>query len=202
MENDLICSSIRGATHRLILLHGWGADAEDLMPLGQELSNAFKRRRLEVIALRAPYEHPGGFGRQWYGLFPSDWAAVPLAIDDLQMRIKVICSNSIALEKTVILGFSQGGAMALAAGTAMPLAGVIGCSAYPHPNWTPSKTSPPVLLLHGKKDDVVPCDASRRIMSFLKANQSEADLVLFDGGHEIKQELFPRIRFALEKWLI
>ena len=202
MENDVISISAPGATHRLILLHGWGADAEDLLPLGQELIRGSREKKIELLAFRAPHKHPGGFGRQWYGLFPPDWASVPFAINDLQIRIKALSSSSIALEKTVILGFSQGGAMALAAGSELPLAGLIGCSSYPHPNWVLSETSPPILLLHGMQDEIVPIEASRKILSSLKKKKLDVDFLEFQGGHEIPQETLPRIQRALNNWLV
>ena len=37
LDEDLICIEQPQATHRLVLLHGWGADAEDLIPLGRDL---------------------------------------------------------------------------------------------------------------------------------------------------------------------
>jgi hypothetical protein len=43
----------------------------------------------------------------------------------------------------VLFGFSQGGAMALDSGCALPIAGLISCSGYPHPNLgSPTATSP------------------------------------------------------------
>jgi len=202
MENDLICVTPSGATHRLILLHGWGADAEDLMSLGEELIKGGIEQKLELLAFNAPHRHPGGVGRQWYGLFPPDWVSVPSAINDLKIRIKALCKNSIALEKTVILGFSQGGAMALAVGSELPLAGLIGCSSYPHPNWVPSDSSPPILLLHGIQDEIVPIEASRKIHSSFKRKKLDVDFVEFEGGHEIPQGILPRIQLALKNWLV
>ncbi len=202
MSNELICVSVPGATHRLILLHGWGADADDLVPLGQKLINKVVNRKVELVSFRAPQSHSGGYGRQWYGLFPPDWEAVPFAIKDLQIRIEAICKNSIPIEKTAILGFSQGGAMAISTGSDLPLAGLIGCSAYPHPGWLPSKTCPPTLLLHGRQDEIVPFDAAKKIFGFLQKNNIDSQLCLFDGGHEIPEEFYETIEICLKKWFI
>jgi phospholipase/carboxylesterase len=202
MENDLICVRAPGATHRLILLHGWGADAEDLIPLGQELIKGIPEKKIELLSIRAPNKHPDGFGRQWYGLFPPDWSAVPSAVIDLQIRIKALCSTSISLEKTVMLGFSQGGAMAIASGSDLPMAGLIGCSAYPHPDWNPPEQSPPVLLVHGRQDEVVPYDAARKLLISFSTKKSDTDLVVFEGGHEIPPELLLNIQLFLEKWFV
>ncbi len=201
MNDDLLCVNSQDASHRLVLLHGWGADAEDLIPLGRELSHR-SNKALEVVALRAPHPHDQGIGRQWYGLFPADWAAVPKAISDLQDRLKALASSSIPLQKTVLLGFSQGGAMALASGCSLPLAGLIGCSAYPHPGWIPPHQRPAVFLTHGNKDEVVPSLASEQLMKSLNTNELEVELFRFDGGHEIPQEIMPSFLRVLNNWLI
>jgi len=202
MENDLICISPKGATHRLLLLHGWGADADDLIPLGQDLIKRIPKRDIELVSLRAPQNHPEGYGRQWYGLFPPNWSEVPLAISDLKTRIKLICKEQISFEKTVVLGFSQGGAMALAVGTEMPLAGLIGCSAYPHPNWMPPNQSPAVLLLHGVQDEVVPIQAAKALAASLQRNQVDVETCFFEGGHEIQPKTMEIIQRSLLKWFV
>ena len=203
MDRDFIyAGASKDATHRLLLLHGWGADVNDLVPLGEELRQGLSGINLELVALRAPEKHPEGSGRQWYGLFPPQWAQVPFAINDLQRRIKFFSRVSIPLEKTVILGFSQGGAMALAAGLDLPIAGVVACSAYPHPNWVPPKQSPPIFLTHGLNDEVVPYEASRKLIGALRDNELDVELDVFDGGHQIPLEMIPRIQSILLKWFI
>jgi len=52
------------ADQRLVVLHGWGADADDLLDLGAMLVGP----EVQVVALRAPHPHPGGVGCQWYDL--------------------------------------------------------------------------------------------------------------------------------------
>ena len=148
MEKELFCVPSENASHRLILLHGWGADAEDLIPLGHSLLKEIDKN-VELISLRAPQIHPQGLGRQWYKLSPVDWIDAQKAENLLNVRLRAISNEQIPLEKTVLLGFSQGGAMALSAGVYLPLAGLIGCSSYPHPSFEPPRESPPVFLALG-----------------------------------------------------
>ena len=116
------------ASRRLVLLHGWGADADDLLELGQELVDG----TVSVVALRAPQAHPGGFGRQWYPLSPSpEWQQLPLARQALRERLERL-AESVPLQNTALLGFSQGAAMAVDAAADLPLAALIACSGYPH----------------------------------------------------------------------
>jgi phospholipase/carboxylesterase len=200
MAADLICQPSAPARARLVLLHGWGADAGDLMPLGQSLAEAIATP-LELVALQAPQLQTQGSGRQWYGLFPADWAAVPAAVEALKERINNLSSGEIPLEATVLLGFSQGGAMAIAAGCDLPLAGLIACSAYPHPNWQAPVIRPPVLLLHGRNDDVVPYSAAVALNNDLSQGDQTCDVFSFDNGHAIPVNAQAEMKKALKRWL-
>ena len=103
----------RQAGHRLVLLHGWGADADDLLDFGSELLGADPASlNLSVVALRAPLPHPGGYGRQWYDLQQPEWPQLPQARRDLRQRLLAL-GLSVPLERTSLLGFSQGAAMAI-----------------------------------------------------------------------------------------
>jgi phospholipase/carboxylesterase len=200
MAADLISQPSAPARARLVLLHGWGADAGDLMPLGQSLAEAIATP-LELVALQAPQLQTQGSGRQWYGLFPADWAAVPAAVEELKERINNLSSGEIPLEATVLLGFSQGGAMAVAAGCDLPLAGLIACSAYPHPNWQAPVIRPPVLLLHGRNDDVVPYSAAVALNNDLSQGDQTCDVFSFDNGHAIPVNAQAEMKKALKRWL-
>jgi len=200
MAADLLCQPSAPARARLVLLHGWGADAGDLLPLGQALAEAIATP-LELVALQAPQLQTQGSGRQWYGLFPADWAAVPAAVEALKERINNLSSGEIPVEATVLLGFSQGGAMAVAAGCDLPLAGLIACSAYPHPNWQAPVIRPPVLLLHGRNDDVVPYSAAVALNNDLSQGDQTCDVFSFDNGHAIPVNAQAEMKKALKRWL-
>ena len=200
MSDSVIHTGPEPGRIRLVLLHGWGADAGDLMPLGDELASALEIP-VDCVGLQAPQPHPGGQGKQWYGLFPADWRAVPAAVSHLRSRIEELDLETIPLSKTILIGFSQGGAMALHVGCSLPLAGVIGCSAYPHPEWQPPTTRPPVLLLHGSNDDVVPAAAAERLFKLLKPGSNTCRMRTFSGGHTIPEEAQNAMAEAIRSWL-
>ena len=200
MPDSVIHAGLEPGRIRLVLLHGWGADAEDLLPLGDGLA-ALSSLPAECIGLQAPEPHPGGQGRQWYGLFPANWQAVPSATQQLRGRIEALDLETIPLSRTVLIGFSQGGAMALHVGCDMPLAGVISCSGYPHPGWQPPSTRPPVLLLHGLDDDVVPAAAAEKLRELLSGDSNPCELKTFAGGHTIPVEAQTAMGEAIRSWL-
>jgi len=195
------------ASRRLVLLHGWGADADDLLELGELLAGP----EVQVVALRAPGEHPAGMGRQWYDLQQPQWPELPAALRDLRTRLGAL-ADSVPLAQTVLLGFSQGAALALDVSCgngehpALPLAGVIACSGYPHPDWQrgiirPQAQDLAVLLTHGEQDPVVPHGASVELERLLKLGGARVELLSFSGGHTIDPDLFGPMRsFMARCW--
>ena len=189
IDHEFVSISSQTATHRIILIHGWGADADDLLTLGQEIKEK-TNLDFEVISLRAPGLHPSGQGRQWYGLYPHDWKGAEVEVNKLLVTLKKFDTEQIALRKTVLLGFSQGAAMAIDAGFKLNLGLIVSCSGYPHPTWVPGEKCPPLIVSHGLFDDVVPIDASRIIYEKVKSKSSKfCKLLEFDGFHQIDSNL-------------
>ena len=199
MEDELLRKSTPACLHRLVLLHGWGADQDDLMPLGQNIQQSFKQP-IELVSLRAPEIHPNGISRQWYSLFPADWDAVPQAISGLQLRLNALATEAIPLKKTILIGFSQGAAMSIEGGCDLDLAGIIACSGYPHPTWKAPSKRPPVLLIHGREDEIVPYQASQTLLNQLQACEQDAELCLYNCTHTIPEESIPRMVQSISSW--
>jgi len=195
---ELISLNSEFATNRLVLLHGWGADANDLVPIGKLLTEGLKDR-FEIVSLSAPHPHPSGSGYQWYPLYPHEWDQVPNAVLELEKRIKNIDFEQIPLNKTLLLGFSQGGAMALDLATRIKFQGVFAISSYPHPEWEPLKNMPPIFLCHGNFDQIVPKAASKKSFNILLENGIKSELYFFDGGHEINNDLINHCCGKLKK---
>lgn len=186
---EALQSGPKAAAKRLVLLHGWGADADDLLELGRQLCG----ERRQLVALRAPQPHPGGSGRQWYDLQNRSWPDLPQARLALRARLEAL-GRSLPLEQTVLLGFSQGAAMALDVGSDLALAGIVCCSGYPHPGWQAKPAMAQVLLTHGKNDPVVPYAASEELLRLLRLQQARVELIGTAGQHGIDAELLPTIR--------
>ena len=201
MMTELISLNSESATNRLVLLHGWGADAKDLLPVGKLLTEGLKDS-FEIVSLSAAQLHPSGLGRQWYPLYPHDWGQVPNAVMDLERRLNSLCFEKISLNKTYLLGFSQGGAMALELATRKKFAGVFAMSSYPHPEWQPLIDMPPIFLCHGNMDEVVPKEASLKSYEILQRNGNKSEIYIFEGGHEINKDLIDHCREVIKQQLI
>jgi len=189
INHEFVSITSQTATHRIILLHGWGADSDDLLTLGKEIIDK-TNFDFEVISLRAPESHPIGQGRQWYGLYPHDWNGAEIAVKKLLITLKKFDTYNIPLTKTILLGFSQGAAMAIDAGFRLNLGLIVACSGYPHPTWLPGDKCPPLIISHGLFDDVISIEASRIIYEKVRSKTSKlCELLEFDGNHQIDSNL-------------
>jgi phospholipase/carboxylesterase len=158
--------------HSVIWLHGLGADGNDFAPIVPELVSA------DWPALRFVFPHApvqpvsinGGVPmRAWYDIYgfdsraPQDEAGIRRAVEAVEALIAREHERGVPSERIVLAGFSQGGAIALAAGLrhAQPLAGIVALSTYlPISATLASERSNanlrvPIFWGHGSADPVV-----------------------------------------------
>ncbi len=166
------------AKQLVILLHGLGADGNDLFGLSDELSEALPDAAF--VSPHAPFPcDMAPYGYQWFSLMSwteeSMWQGTCIAAPilnqfiDSQKKAYNLPDNKIAL-----LGFSQGTMMSLhvALRRQQALGGVVGFSgAMVGPQYLPREiqSKPPVCLIHGMADPVVPFMAMGMAEAALKA---------------------------------
>jgi phospholipase/carboxylesterase len=185
------------ARQLVLLLHGLGADEQDLRPLGERLAAEYPDAL--VVSLRAPAPCDFGFGYQWISPTALDDASrierVADALPELADRVRRWQrASGLGAEATVLVGFSQGGMMALeAAGfrPESPLAGRVVALAGRYarlPDVAPPGTT--VFMVHGKADDVVDYGCTVTAAQHLVALGADvvADVIPF-LGHEIDDEV-------------
>ncbi len=152
----------------VIFLHGYGANGADLLGLADPLAEHMPDTLF--LAPDAPEACAGApMGFQW---FPIPWIdgsseeeahhGLTAAAADLDAFLTgVMVDEDLLPEQVVLLGFSQGTMMALHVGPRRDdaLAGIVGFSGrlmLPDLLGDEALTRPPVLLIHGDQDDVVP----------------------------------------------
>ncbi|APX88508.1 phospholipase [Brevirhabdus pacifica] len=151
----------------VVFLHGYGADGADLLGLADPLAPHLPDT--VFVAPDAPevcVNNPMGF--QW---FPIPWldgssteaaeAGIASAAADLDAYLDtVLAEEGLSPEQMVVVGFSQGTMLALhtVPRRAAPVAGIVGFSGrLVQPELLEeARSKPPVLLVHGDQDEVVP----------------------------------------------
>lgn len=175
-------------------LHGWGANAEDLAGLAPYLSLP----NCQMVFPDAPFPHPQvRGGRMWYGFplgydfrSPPDFDQQADLIESRQILADWLRSLTetyqIPLSRTILAGFSQGGAMTLDLGLQLPLAGLMILSGYLHSPLQPQHPDMPVLVIHGKQDPIVPVALAQITCDQLTQHQISVEYHEFNMGHEIQ----------------
>lgn len=181
----------------IVCLHGYGANAQDLASLAPYL-NLYE---YQFIFPDAPFSHPQvPGGKAWYNLENYDGLSESQQI--LTDWISSLENNTgVPLSRTILSGFSQGGAMTLDVGLKFPLAGLVSLSGYLHSDAAQTKLDsfPPVLIVHGFQDMVVPLNAARKARTTLTNLGVAVEYQEFNMGHEVTLEVLSLMRsFVLQ----
>ncbi len=157
------------ATGLVVLLHGYGANGEDLIGLAEAWQPLLPQ--IAFVAPDAPEPLPGaGFSaRQWFELSFRDlhelWRGVNAAGPILEKFLdSELDRYGLPPNRLALVGFSLGTMMGLHVGlrrAASPAAivGYSGVIAGPEHLEAQLKARPPVQLIHGELDDVIPLEA-------------------------------------------
>jgi phospholipase/carboxylesterase len=193
-----------GAARQLVVfLHGYGADGNDLIEIGRAW-----QQYLPQAAFVSPHApEPCGqapVGRQWFALTFRDpnerWVGVNKAAPLLERFIDAeLARHQLPPSALALVGFSQGTMMSLHVGLrrAAPPGAIVGYSGLlvlppegdPEAVAAEIKSRPPVLLVHGDRDDLIPPQALFQSAQGLAALGVPAEWHLSSGiGHGIDQE--------------
>jgi phospholipase/carboxylesterase len=190
-------------TYLLVMLHGWGANYQDFVPFAKVLNLP----GFGYLFPNAPFDHfqvPGG--RAWYALEDKEFTGLASSRELLSDWMNSLeASTGVPLERTVMAGFSQGGAMTLDVGLTLPLAALCSFSGYLHyqPQLQSNKIYPPTMIIHGRQDSVVPLAAATKAKNELSKIGVAVSYQEFEMAHEVRDEAIALAkRFILEKLTI
>ncbi len=168
-----------GAPRQLVvLLHGVGADGSDLIGLAPDWAELLPEA--EFLSPDAPFPcDMAPFGRQWFSLQDRSPAAILAGVRATAPILDAFLDDALAARglddgSLALVGFSQGTMMSLHVGLrrAMAPAGIVGYSgAMIGADDLPReiRARPPVLLVHGDADEVVPPRALPMAVQALEA---------------------------------
>lgn len=161
----------------VIFCHGYGSNGADLVSLGRNWQVILPNTAF--VAPNAPEEspHPGGF--QWFPIVSFEkeertkgtYAAAHHLEEFIESTLK---TYRVTPERLALVGFSQGTMMALHVGLrrSAGVAGILGFSgalAAPENLMAEMKCKPPILLIHGAQDNVIPIPALFETVGALEA---------------------------------
>ena len=168
-------------THLFVFVHGYGADGHDLIGLAQVFQQLYPEAN--YLAPHAPDPcvlNPTG--RQWFPVYWLDGSDPSEMARDFAKNAKVfdawlseqIEEANVPADQVVLLGFSQGCMMCLEIGPrrSEQLGAVLGFSGRLIERERLKdelKTTPPILLVHGNADDVVPYESLAQATEGLRA---------------------------------
>jgi phospholipase/carboxylesterase len=193
----------RNALQLVVFLHGYGADGNDLIEIGRAWQQllpdaAFVSPHAPQPCAQAPV------GRQWFGLTMRDpderWLGVTTASPLLEQFLDAeLKRRNLPPSALALVGFSQGTMMALHVGLrrAIAPAAIVGYSGMlvvakdaPAKTMASQITSrPPVLLVHGESDELIPVPALLMAAEGLAALEVPVEWHISPGiGHGIDNE--------------
>jgi phospholipase/carboxylesterase len=178
----------------LVLLHGRGADEEDLASLAEEIDGRFL-----VVSPRAPFPFQFGGGFTWYE-FDTAGTPDPVMFRNsydslLQFLQDAVSGYPVDPQQLYLFGFSMGTVMSHAIALSRPglVRGVVANSGY-----VPEKTflsfhwdalaRLDVLITHGTMDPVLPVGMGRRARELYGASAARLEYREYPMGHQISEE--------------
>jgi len=153
------------ASHLVVLVHGYGADGNDLISLAGHWQNLLPT--VEFVAPNAPDRVPGApSGFQWFGLTRMDPQELAKGVAAAGPSLDAFLDQELArlhltADRLALVGFSQGTMLSLHVGLnraekPAALVGYSGLLAAPPPA---EIAGPPIFLAHGSADTVIPAGA-------------------------------------------
>jgi phospholipase/carboxylesterase len=152
------------ARHLVVLVHGYGADGNDLISLAPHWQELLPD--CAFAAPNAPSRLPGGPGYQWFPISRIDphemrggvESAAPLLEEFLDAELARL---GLGPDRLMLTGFSQGTMLSLHLGLrrAVPPAAIVGFSGLLAGAPPEGAAFPPILLTHGDSDPVIPAEA-------------------------------------------
>ncbi|MDH7454493.1 alpha/beta hydrolase [Luteimonas composti] len=186
----------------VLWLHGLGADGSDFVPILPELV------RRDWPAMRFVFPHApmravtisnGARMRAWYDIRDFDLAnradeqGVMESVAQVTALIDREIARGIPASRIFLAGFSQGGAITLAAGLrrSVPLAGLVGLSTYLPGATTAAAalvegaTAQPLFMAHGTGDPVVPYAAGEQTAAWMRQRGFEVEFHRYPMPHSV-----------------
>ena len=155
------------ATHLVVLCHGYGADGNDLIGLAPYWQRLLPTAAF--VAPNAPEQCPGSPGYQWFPISRLDPGEMQRGVTKAGGMLDAfldaeLARHQLSADRLALVGFSQGTMMSLHVGLARASkpAAIVGFSGMFAAAENPPELeadAPPILLVHGDADPMIPIEA-------------------------------------------
>ena len=196
----------------IVALHGWGANALDLLGLAPYLGNG----RFLTLCPQGPMELQLGPGALGYGWYPITMGGARPAEREIEAAVEAATAfvdealkrYPIDKSKLALLGFSQGGVMAYNLALRQPerFAALAVLSSWFPPELTDKVGNRealeqlPTMIQHGSRDEMIDVSRGRESVETVRALKIPVMYREYDCGHEITAHgLRDLSQFLMEK---
>jgi phospholipase/carboxylesterase len=177
----------------VILCHGLGADAYDLIDLAPSWQHACPDALFASV--HAPFQHDSGYGRQWWSVADRSPAVMEAGARTAAQYLHSFIDaelGRLGLDAYAIMGFSQGAMISLFTGlreVVAPRAILAFSGALIAPETLSAELAnhAPVLLVHGEADEAVPVSRSH-----------DAEAALEAAGVPVEAHYIPRLGHGID----
>jgi phospholipase/carboxylesterase len=215
-DNPVVVNTGADPRWAVLWLHGLGADGHDFEPIVPELITR-SWPAIRFVFPHAPVQrvtiNGGAAMRAWYDIKSldreglQDDAGIRKSVASISAMLDAFSKTGFASERIFLAGFSQGGAVALAAGLRFPhrLAGILALSSYlPLSAQTATEAAAenrktPIFIAHGSMDPVVAPAFGEASAKALSAMDYPVQFKRYPMAHSVCAEELTDIRAFMEK---
>ena len=162
-----------------LILHGYGADGENLVDLAEVLHESLEFPLFIIPDAPFGYEYAPDMGNQWFSLLDRTESVL---VDGAETARKILLNfidehlekYELGYENLVLIGFSQGAMMSIFTALQLPksckaVVSFSGTMVSGEQTIATCKSKPPICIIHGSKDDVVPLSLGKFTAKTLKS---------------------------------
>lgn len=196
------------ASYNVILLHGYGADGFDMLHVANLWQESLTETSFYALQAPEPCQNVPG-GRQWFHITDMNLhtlykGAHQTSLYVEQALLHCVDHTHVPLNRTILMGFSQGAMMALytALYRTPTIAGVLSYAGGLFAKSAPDRSAlnMPLCLIHGDADTVVPLSLFQESTKQLKEDGLKPEIhILSNLDHTIDDRAFKIGRDFLQK---
>jgi phospholipase/carboxylesterase len=193
--DEIVLGAQENAGKLVFIFHGYGADKNDLRPVGEEFLSALPEAEIHLPnGIEACDE---GSGRQWFALGGTDVSHWGGAFSENSAKImsyveSIMEKKNLEYKDVIFAGFSQGAMMSLSLGLKYGVQAVVAFSGLLlDQEFCVNARNTKVLLTHGAEDTVIPFSTMTLTEEALK-----------NSGIDVKTAVSPNLSHGIDHYLL